>query len=535
MHNCKGAFQMKGFSQLFHYESDTSQLCHMIDYDSDSSYVAMYDNNLRRISEITNGGLIDSYYNEPLLKLRWNNRHVVKLSRTSISTKKIYHMSHMSEVNKPLSLLKQKINIEEKELDQKMKKTLPFLNHFGNQLNSYMSAISFTINKNMKQYVKNHFGIEKIFYVDHMKSLTRQSIYSWIATYNDAFKKRLDSERNIAGHSDVVITNSAFFIKFDSRTFGLVLIGNAYKETLSVFDKLQPDITSITDSTMYLYIFGRRTFSYIKSIETLINSCNYGLLLYSITSSPGYGNEGFRSTVRTVEPRELSTIFMESGVISSITNHIDKFINNKNVYGGKGIVYKTGILLYGQPGTGKTSLIRAMASLYHMDIVSIDMTKFDQIDIDELTLSINEDEDKNYIISLEDIDCVIADRENAEVDKQEKKVINKLLKFLDSTSSPNNVIFIATTNHIELLDKALLRSGRFDIKKEITGIYLGQTIAMCKSFGLSQSQIDKVLHVIKDDGIDLSKTPIQQAKLQTLILQQVEPELNLKGDDDYDE
>ena len=121
MHNCKGAFQMKGFSQLFHYESDTSQLCHMIDYDSDSSYVAMYDNNLRRISEITNGGLIDFYYNEPLSKRRWNNRHVVKLSRTSISTKKIYHMS---EVNKPLSLLKQKINIEEKELDQKMKKKL---------------------------------------------------------------------------------------------------------------------------------------------------------------------------------------------------------------------------------------------------------------------------------------------------------------------------------------------------------------------------------------------------------------------------
>lgn len=529
---------MKGFSQLFHYEYDTSQLCHMIDHDSNSSHTVMCDDNcLSRISEITNDDLlnnVDSDYNKPLSK-RWNQR-VIEFSCMTVPTKKICHRSKINNESS-FSLVQEKIlNYKEKELQQNMQKILlPLKNSFGNQLNSCMSGISFTISKNMKQYVKNHFGVEKIFYVDNMKSLTRQSMYSWIATYSDAFKKRLDNERSIAGQSDVIITNSAFFIKFDSRTFGLVLIGNAYKETLNVLDTLQPDNMNIVDSTMYLYIFGRRTFSYIKSIETLINSCNYGLLLYSVTSSPRYGNGGFRSTVRTVERRELSTIFMESDVISSITNHIDKFISNKNVYDGKGIIYKTGILLYGQPGTGKTSLIRAIASLYHMDIVSIDMTKFDQIDIDELTESINEDEDKNYIISLEDIDCVIADRENAEVDKQEKKVINKLLKFLDSTSSPNNVIFIATTNHIELLDKALLRSGRFDIKKEITGIYLNQTIAMCKSFGLNQSQIDEVLHIIKDDDIDLSKTPIQQAKLQTLILQQVEPELNLKGNGDYEE
>lgn len=45
--------------------------------------------------------------------------------------------------------------------------------------------------------------------------------------------------------------------------------------------------------------------------------------------------------------------------------------------------------------------------------------------------------------------------------------IKQLLQFLDSSQSPNNVIFIATTNYIDRLDHALVRKGRFDLKIEL--------------------------------------------------------------------
>ena len=93
------------------------------------------------------------------------------------------------------------------------------------------------------------------------------------------------------------------------------------------------------------------------------------------------------------------------------------------------------------------------------------MNSFKTLNVSMLTQSINAD-DKQYVILLEDIDTIFnsLDRTSENIDKEEKEIINKMLQFLDSNSSPNNVIFIATTNHIEKLDAAIVREGRFDCK-----------------------------------------------------------------------
>ena len=96
-------------------------------------------------------------------------------------------------------------------------------------------------------------------------------------------------------------------------------------------------------------------------------------------------------------------------------------------------------------------------------------------------------------------------------------MINKLLQFLDSATSPSNVIFIATTNHPEKLDKALTRSGRFDLSVEIKGIFFDKMVEMCKSFDMN----DKVIEEIHQEIEEGPGYPVNQSWLQNRILESI--------------
>ena len=134
-----------------------------------------------------------------------------------------------------------------------------------------------------------------------------------------------------------------------------------------------------------------------------------------------------------------------------------------------------------------------------------------------LTNCINAD-DNRFVILLEDIDTIFntLDREDAEetMDKDTKKVVNKLLQFLDSNSSPTDCIFIATTNHVEKLDEAITRKGRFDLQKEIGRINYDKATEMCRSFNIPEADIDSILYPDNAERRDL----FNQSSLQADIL-----------------
>lgn len=143
-------------------------------------------------------------------------------------------------------------------------------------------------------------------------------------------------------------------------------------------------------------------------------------------------------------------------------------------------------------------------------MVEIDLSTFNTLDTNVLA-SVISNTDGRQVVVLEDIDCLILDRENKDINKDEKTIINKLLQFLDSNSSPNNAIIIATTNHIELLDEAILRNGRFDLKLEVKSIKKKETaLRMIESFELNEKDTKKILSDIQ--------YPINQSYLQGEIL-----------------
>lgn len=146
----------------------------------------------------------------------------------------------------------------------------------------------------------------------------------------------------------------------------------------------------------------------------------------------------------------------------SIIEDIKKFWDSKDLYKKYGYVYKRGILLYGPPGCGKTSLINLLCDdlIYNQEGIVINISEPDHIyDIHKVLTPLREIEpDRKIIMIFEDIDNFT----------KEKTILTKLLNILDGNGKMDNVVNIATTNYPEELEERISnRPSRFDRRYEI--------------------------------------------------------------------
>lgn len=176
-----------------------------------------------------------------------------------------------------------------------------------------------------------------------------------------------------------------------------------------------------------------------------------------------------------IKRRSFDTVFIREEDKSLLISSVDKFVNSKEWYKKHSIPYHFGIMLYGQPGTGKTSIAQAIAD--HLD-TQLYVVKGD--DILRLPDSLGADElnirSKVVVMLIEDIDCglnfELLNRDSLKLsdDETRPKGMAALLNALDGINSPENIVYVFTTNHIEKLDPALIRPGRIDLKIDIKGV-----------------------------------------------------------------
>ncbi|XP_043725448.1 AAA-ATPase At3g28580-like [Telopea speciosissima] len=169
------------------------------------------------------------------------------------------------------------------------------------------------------------------------------------------------------------------------------------------------------------------------------------------------------------------------------------FCNSKDYYAKIGKAWKRGYLLYGPPGTGKTTMIAAMANLLNYDIYDLELTAVKNNT--ELRKLLIETSGKSVIV-IEDIDCSLdlTGKRKKEKEKEKKDendpnrnlpkpkeegndknntsdiTLSGLLNFIDGlwSSCGEERIIVFTTNHVEKLDPALIRSGRMDMHIELS-------------------------------------------------------------------
>ncbi|KAE8010536.1 hypothetical protein FH972_006902 [Carpinus fangiana] len=168
-------------------------------------------------------------------------------------------------------------------------------------------------------------------------------------------------------------------------------------------------------------------------------------------------------------PATFDTVAMEPALKNAILDDLDRFLRRKSFYKKVGKAWKRGYLLCGPPGTGKTSLIVAMANYLKFDVYDLELSGVHSNA--DLMMSLRNTSNRSILV-VEDIDCNIEvqDRSgedgNRALNHQFKRfTLSCLLNSIDGlwTKGSDERIIVFTTNHKDQIDPALLRPGRMDM------------------------------------------------------------------------
>jgi chaperone BCS1 len=163
-----------------------------------------------------------------------------------------------------------------------------------------------------------------------------------------------------------------------------------------------------------------------------------------------------------IPSRKLDSIYIEDEIKSKIIKDLEDFKKSEEEYNKFGIPYKRTYLLTGSPGTGKTSLIKAICSKYNYSLSMLSISKnFDNASL----MNCLKDLPENTVLLLEDIDSLFEKRSVS--NENPLLTFSNLINILDGVLYKHGVIIFMTTNHPEKLDHALLRMGRIDLIIEI--------------------------------------------------------------------
>lgn len=232
--------------------------------------------------------------------------------------------------------------------------------------------------------------------------------------------------------------------------------------------------SSMEKDEITISVFGRSQ-KFLNKIFDEINKMNAkkdNLVVYKFQ-----GDFWARATEQC--KRGMSTVYLNKDVKDTIINYVDNFIEKEDWYINNGLSYQTGILLYGPPGCGKTSLIKAIASKLDRELYVLSAGRLAYIEKAMMNLP------KNSVVIIEDIDTEVSTNNRSTVSSSDEKSkssngdippamgdfslvnLSDVLNSIDGIITNHGRILIATTNHKNKLDKALIRDGRFDLKIEL--------------------------------------------------------------------
>lgn len=172
--------------------------------------------------------------------------------------------------------------------------------------------------------------------------------------------------------------------------------------------------------------------------------------------------------------RPLDSVILDDGIKERIVDDVKEFLQSGKWYYDRGIPYRRGYLLYGRPGSGKSSFVQALAGRLDYNIAILNLSERGLTD-DRLNylLSIIP---RRTLVLLEDADAAFQRRTQTDADGYSgaNVTFSGLLNAIDGVASAEERVLFLTTNHVERLDPALIRPGRIDMAVHIGDVTRSQ-------------------------------------------------------------
>lgn len=218
-----------------------------------------------------------------------------------------------------------------------------------------------------------------------------------------------------------------------------------------------------------------------------------------------YGN-------KIIPDRSLESIILKTGQLERILADVDHFQASRSRYEKIGMPYHRGYLFHGPPGTGKTSLAMALARYLGKDLNCLPLG------------DIKSDSDLNRLVAgaegillMEDLDVFSSTVESRDSEAGTAS-LSGLLNALDGVITPDGLITIMTTNDIDSLDPALIRSGRVDLIEKLDYLdaeQLGRLFFRIYGENLKVSKIPNAIS--PSDMIEIFKSTEDPVKAKALV------------------
>ena len=221
------------------------------------------------------------------------------------------------------------------------------------------------------------------------------------------------------------------------------------------------EITLIQEKPSVFLSIADKAFSILPTILMLV-------LFVLLIQMQGLGDKG---KVYEADEDNVKTTFDDvAGLDEEKQEMIEivNFLKNPDEFYKMGAKIPKGVLLYGKPGTGKTLIAKAIAGEADVPFISMSGSEFIEMFAGLGASRVRKLFEKARKISpcivfIDEIDAIGSRRtSNSGAETENNQTLNQLLVEMDGFSSEETIIVLAATNRPEMLDKALLRPGRFD-------------------------------------------------------------------------
>ena len=213
-----------------------------------------------------------------------------------------------------------------------------------------------------------------------------------------------------------------------------------------------------------------------NTIPALVSIVLFGLFfrLFMSDSVKALFNKSATFNIET----DITTRFSDVQGIDNARGELEEivdFLKTPDMFLGTGARIPKGALLTGVPGTGKTLLARAISGESSVPFIQCSGSSFVELYVGLGAKRVREmfelaRKKQPCIIFIDEIDAIGKKRsmDNFSVSDEREQTINQLLTEMDGFNKDTEIVVIAATNRVDILDEALLRPGRFDRKIQVS-------------------------------------------------------------------